>query len=150
MIWKAYHNSCRCYVCNALRPEGWIIYWASTLQLSQHLLAEDLLAHPYSLMIITDHLPKWLINKAEAKQIIYLYGSVDTKFRVNGLKRIRALDPGWWMVVQGSHEKYDPFNKFAESCSPPPPFTSLCISLFLWNCFFSLALCKPHPGTSLS
>lgn len=136
MIWKACHNSCRCYVGNPLRPEGWIIYWASTLRLSQHLLAEDLLAHPYSLMIITDHLPKWLINKAEAKQIIYLYGSVNTKFRVNGLKRIRG--PGHW-VMDGCTRlpwKYDPFNKFAESCCLPPPFTSLCISLFSWNWTF--------------
>lgn len=51
----------------------------------------------YSLMIITDHLPKWLINKAEAKQIIYLYGSVDIKFRVDGLKRIK----GPWMSGDG-------------------------------------------------
>lgn len=61
IIWKA------CCIGNPLRPKGRVIYWALTLQLSHHQLAEDLLAHPYSLMIITDHLPKWLINKAEAK-----------------------------------------------------------------------------------
>lgn len=80
-------------------------------------------------MIITDHLPKWLINKAKAKQIIYLYGSVDIKFRVNGLKRIRGLGRHVMDGHTRSPWKYDPFNKFAESCSPS---TSLCIppSLF--------------------
>lgn len=102
------------------------------------MLAKDLSAHPYSLMIITDHLPKWLINKAEAKQLIYLYGSVDIKFRVNGLKRIRGLGRQVMYGHTRSPWKYDPFNKFAESCSLPPPSTSLCISLtlFLWVSFF--------------
>lgn len=128
----ARHRGCRCCVGNPLRPKGRVIYWAATLQLSQHLLAEDLLAHPYSLMIITDHLPKWLINKAEAKQIIYLYGSVNIKFRVNGLKRIRSLG---CKVMDGRTRqpwKYDPFSKFAGSCSLPPPSTSLCIPLTLF------------------
>lgn len=96
--WKLRHSSHWCCVGNPLRLQGRVIYWASTLPPSLHLLAEDLSADPYSLMIITDHLPKWLINKAEAKQIIYLYGSVDIKFRVDGLKRIKGAwisDDGW-------------------------------------------------------
>lgn len=95
--WKLRHRSRWCCVCNPLRAQGRVIYWALTLRPSLHLLAEDLSADPYSLMIITDHLPKWLINKAEAKQIIYLYGSVDIKFRVDGLKRIK----GPWMSGDG-------------------------------------------------
>lgn len=66
---------------SSYRPQGRVIYWESCLQLSLHLMGEDLLACPYSLMIITDHLPKWLINKKEAKQIIYLYGFVDNQVR---------------------------------------------------------------------
>lgn len=96
-VWKLRHSSHWCCVGNPLRPQGRVIYWAPTLRPSLHLLAEDLSADPYSLMIITDHLPKWLINKAEAKQIIYLYGSVDIKFRVDGLKRIK----GPWMSGDG-------------------------------------------------
>lgn len=148
MIWKACHNSCRCYAGNPLRPEGWIIYWASTLRLSQHLLAEDLLAHPYSLMIITDHLPKWLINKAEAKQIIYLYGTVDTKFRVNCLKRIRG--PGH-QVMDGRTRlpwKYDPFNKFAVYCSYSSFHLPLHFSLFMKLSLFPLALTSDKVQTS--
>lgn len=132
IIWKACHSSCRCCVGNPLRPKGRVIYWASTLCLSQHLLAEDLLAHPYSLMIITDHLPKWLINKAKARQIIYLYGSVDIKFRVNGLKRIRGLGRQVMNGLHGCHENMTLFNKFAESCSLPPPFAFLSLS-FSWK-----------------
>lgn len=136
IIWKPRHGSCRCCVGNPLRPQGRVIYWAPTLQPSLHLLAEDLLADPYSLMIITDHLPKWLINKAEAKQIIYLYGSVDIKFRVNGLKRIRGLG---CQVMDGCTRllwKYDPFNKFARSCSLRLPCSSLCIPLAGFVFFF--------------
>lgn len=132
IIWKACHSSYRGCVGNPLRPKGRVIYWALTLRLSQHLLAEDLSAHPYSLMIITDHLPKWLINKAEAKQIIYLYGSVDIKFRVNGLKRIRGLGRQVMDGCTRSPWKYDPFNKFAESYSLPPPFAFLALS-FTWK-----------------
>lgn len=140
IIWKACHSPCRCCVGNPLRPEGWVIYWALTLRLSRHLLAEDLLAHPYSLMIITDHQPKWLISKAEAGQIIYLYGSVDTKFRVNGLKRIRGFGH---QVMDGRTRipwKYDPFNTFARSYSLPPPITfplHFSQSLFMKPSFFS-------------
>lgn len=108
-------------------------------------------------MIITDHLPKWLINKAEAEQIIYPYGSVNIKFRVNGLKRIRGLG----CQVMDCHTrppwKYDPFNKFAESCSLPPSSTSLCIPLtlfFMKVSFFPkvclLTKCKPHLVISFS
>lgn len=140
---------------NPLRPKGRVIYWASTLQLSQHLLAEDLSAHPYSLMIITDHLPKWLINKVKAKQIIYLYGFVDIKFRVNGLKRKGDIGR---QVIDGCTRprwKYDPFNKFAESVSLPPPSTSLWIPLFFMKVSFFpkvylLTECKPHLVTPLS
>lgn len=133
IIWNTCHSSWRCCVGNPLRPKGWVIYWASTLRLSQHLLAEDLSARPYSLMIITDHLPKWLINIAQAKQIIYLYSFVNNKFRVNSLKRIRGLGH---QVMDGHTSpplKYDPFNKFVESNSPPPPPTSLCIPLYFFH-----------------
>lgn len=117
IIRKACRSSCRCCAGNPLRPKGRVIYWVSPLRLSQHLLAEDLLARPYSLMIITDHLPKWLINKVEAMQIIYRYGSVDIKFRIGGLKRIRGLGR---QVMNGCSRlpgKYGPFNKFTKSFS---------------------------------
>lgn len=138
-VWKPRRSSRRCCVGNPLRPQGRVIYWAPTLQPSLHLLAEDLSADPYSLMIITDHLPKWLINKAEAKQIIYLYGSVDIKFRVDGLKRIK----GPWMSGDGWLYKatmkiwpflinlQDPafFVRPSSSCLPMQSF------LLLWSLF---------------
>lgn len=156
IIWKARHSSCWCCVSNPLRPKGRVIYWALTLWLSQHLLTEDLSAYPYSLMIITDHLPKWLINKAEAKQIIYLYGFVDIKFRVNGLKRIRVLGHQVMDGPTGAPWKYGPFNKFAKSCLPPPPsaFVTFHSCSFHKVRFFPkiclLTECKPSHAASLS
>lgn len=59
------------------------------MPLQQHLQKNDVLAQPYSLMIITDHLLKCPINKEVAKQVIYPYGFVNSKFRINSLKRVR-------------------------------------------------------------
>lgn len=87
-------------------------------------------------MIITDHLPKWLINKAEAKQIIYLYGSVNIKFRVDSLKRIRGLGHEVMDGCTGLQWKYGPFNKFAESF-----FSSFSLHLS-WHSSLSLYFMK--------
>lgn len=104
-------------------------------------------------MIITDHLPKWPINKVEAKQIIYLYGSVNIKFRIKGLKRIRGLGR---QVMNGRTRrpwKYGPFNKFTKSSSLSSslhlPLHSFCplfheVSFFPKVCLLSANLNLKH------
>lgn len=86
-------------------------------------------------MIITDHRPKWLINKAEARQIIYLYGSVDTKFRVNSLEWMRVLGH---QVMDGRARirwKPDPLNTFSGS---------YCVSCPVTFVFAFLPKCEPQ------
>ena len=156
----------RCCAGNPLRSQGRVVYWVLTRGCHCICHGEMYRPGPYSLMIITDHLPKWLINKAEAKQIIYLYGSVDIKFTVNGPKRIACpcnAGDGWWhrgrdktwpfLMHLKDRIRFFPFIQLwgpAFLYSFLPSLRSTALPLFqrlcLHNCANGGVALWPHPG----